>query len=273
MKILVIGDPHGILPKNLTGIVNKEKPEFIICTGDLGKATLARKRFFDNIKRKQKGLPELENNKIHVKSVHSEVHSSTLDVLNKLSHFKKEIYTLQGNVGIPSKGNKKIKREEEKFNLKLPRTLEHIKKMKKINLVKNRLRLINGLRVGFLEHFTDTSWVKEFKPSDYKEKMKSAKKEINKAKKILNRFGHDLDILVCHGPPYGLLDKVTGKFGAPKSWHGKHAGSKVVLDYIKKYQPRYVLCGHIHEGKGKAKIGKTTVYNVGFSGDYVVVDV
>jgi len=101
----------------------------------------------------------------------------------------------------------------------------------------------------------------------------NAKKDSAKAKKILNHFGKNLDILLCHGPPKGYLDKVSGKYGAPKRFWGKHAGSKIILDYILKKQPRYVFCGHIHEGKGKTKIGKTEVYNVGVSGDYVLLDI
>jgi Icc-related predicted phosphoesterase len=90
-----------------------------------------------------------------------------------------------------------------------------------------------------------------------------------KAKKILNNFGF-LDILVSHHPPYGYLDKVSSKYNPPKPWIGKHAGSKTILDYIKKYQPKYVFCGHIHEGEGKAKIGKTEVYNLGVAGHKII---
>ena len=79
-----------------------------------------------------------------------------------------------------------------------------------------------------------------------------------------------MDILICHQPPYGFLDKVSGKYGAPKKWVGKHAGSKVILNYIKKYQPKYVFCGHIHEGEGKVKIGKTEVYNLGVAGHKII---
>ena len=43
-----------------------------------------------------------------------------------------------------------------------------------------------------------------------------------------------------------------------------------MLDYIKKYQPKYVFCGHIHEGEGKAKIGKTEVYNLGVAGHKII---
>jgi len=139
-------------------------------------------------------------------------------------------------------------------------------------LVKNVSRNIGNLRVGFLEHFNDVSWVKEFKPKDYSKELKRAKKESDKAKKVLRNF-KNIDVLVCHAPPYGILDEVSGKFGAPKHWWGKHAGSKVILDYVKKYQPKYVFCGHIHEGKGMKKIGKSIVYNVGFNGDYVLLDI
>ena len=75
---------------------------------------------------------------------------------------------------------------------------------------------------------------------------------------------------ILHGfhkvePPYGYLDE-TNHPSAPKEWKGKHAGSKVIFDYVKKYQPKYVLCGHIHESEGKAKIGKTQIYNLGIAG-------
>ena len=84
----------------------------------------------------------------------------------------------------------------------------------------------------------------------------------------MKRFD-ELDVLVCHQPPYGFLDKVTFK-GAPKHWQGKHAGSKTILDYIRKNQPQYAFCGHIHEGEGKTRIGRTEVYNLGVCGYKIV---
>ncbi|MBU0958858.1 MAG: metallophosphoesterase, partial [Nanoarchaeota archaeon] len=35
MKILAVGDPHGKLPKNLRGIIKKNKIEVIIITGEV----------------------------------------------------------------------------------------------------------------------------------------------------------------------------------------------------------------------------------------------
>ena len=267
MKILVIGDPHGY-DRYKESIL--KQADIILITGDIGKADLARKWYFDNLKRKAKGLEELEQDAKYVKAVHMELHGSTISILNKLKKFA-PIYTLQGNVGIATL--KQVKEDKEEYGITIPHTRKIIDTMKNVSLVKNSLRIIDNLRIGFLEYFVDTNWVREFKPKDYKEKLKEAKQETEKAKRVLKRFGKNLDVLVCHQPPYGVLDKVSGKYNPPKNWIGKHAGSKTILDYIKKKQPRYVFCGHIHEAKGKAKIGKTEVYNLGYFGDYVLLDI
>jgi Icc-related predicted phosphoesterase len=196
-----------------------------------------------------------------------EIHNSTVNVLEYLRKFA-PVYTLQGNVGIP--GDTRVKEEKEKWGLKLPSTMGAIRKMKNVHLVKNQVRVIDGIRVGFLEYFVDTCWVQNFKPSDYKKSMKEAKKETGKAKRILKRF-KDLDIFICHQPPYGYLDKVNNP-AAPKHWNGKHAGSKTILEFVKKKQPPYVFSAHIHEGEGKTKIGKSEVYNLGVCG-YKVVEI
>ncbi|MFH1917904.1 MAG: metallophosphoesterase [Nanoarchaeota archaeon] len=264
MKILVIGDPHGEIGKI------KEIPiknvDLILVTGDIGKADLARKHSFENSDRKKKGLPKKEYGKKEEREAYTEIYNSTVGILKYLSKHS-PVYTLLGNVATMT--DYQMKLEERKSGLKLPYMRSAIDRIKDVNIVINNLRNINGLRIGFLEYFIDTCWVREFKLRDYKKMLKRARKQTDKARRILKRFGK-VDILVCHQPPYGYLDKVTGKYGAPKFYRGKHAGSKVILDYIKKHQPKYVFCGHIHEGEGKAKIGKTEVYNLGVAGHKIV---
>ena len=258
MKILVIGDPHGHVDKIPLRI--KKEIDLIIVVGDIGKADLARKYFFENVKRKQKGLGEIELKPKIAKKIYEEVHFSTIKILKDLSKIA-PVYFISGNVGIY--GREDAKKSEKKYGVRFPCTLDEIKKMKKVHLVKNSIRKIGKLRVGFLEYFVDASWVKEFKPSDYKEKLVSAKIETEKARRILKNFGK-LDILVCHQPPYGILDKVSFK-AAPKNWQGKSAGSLVILNYIKKNKPRFVFCGHIHEGEGFKKFEGSEIYNLGCS--------
>jgi len=43
----------------------------------------------------------------------------------------------------------------------------------------------------------------------------------------------------------------------------RHVGSKAVRDAIDKYQPIVSLHGHIHEGKGITRLGKTLAINPG----------
>lgn len=261
MKFLIIGDPHGKLPKRIPKNV-----DLILVTGDLGKTDLIRAQAFKDVERKKKGLPKQERGKQFTKKFTDETYNSTMKVVNTYSKIA-PTYTLIGNVGTSDGW---IEKDEKRLRIKLPYLKRDLRNSKKINVVKNRVRNINGLRIGFLDYFVDTAWIKEFKEKR-KKKLKVAEKETAKAKRVLKGWDN-VDILLTHIPPYGVLDKVTWK-NAPKHYQGKHAGSKVVLDYIKKKQPRYVFCGHIHEGKGKKKIGKTIVINAGVSGDYVLLDI
>lgn len=259
MRILVVADPHGTIVKNIP-----KNLDLILINGDVGKADLARKRFFENQERKKQGLPELESDAKFERQVHKQIYDSTLKVLRYYSRFA-PVYTLEGNVGISTRTS--VRKEEEKHKVKLPITMDEIKKMKNVCVVKNTLRILHGLRIGFLEYFADVCWYKEFGV----EISAKVKKETEKAKRVLKGFGRDLDILLCHQPPYGVLDRVNFP-GAPKHWKGKHAGSKVILDYVKRYSPNYVFCGHIHEAKGYKRVGRTEVHNVGSNGDYFLLE-
>ncbi len=263
VKILAIGDPHGYYDYNKSIFKNVD---LILCPGDLGKANIARKMSFEGFKRQKKGLSEKEYSLEQEKRARMEIYNSTIKLIEYLTRFA-PVYSILGNVW--PKDNY-VRRDEKKFGIKIPHLVSDIKKIKDFYVVKNSIRNIKDLRIGFLEYFVDTNWIKDFKPDNYDKRMRKAKKETEKAKRILNRF-RNVDILVCHQPPYGVLDKVTNS-NAPESYRGKHAGSKVSLNYIKKYQPKLVLCGHIHEAKGEAKIGRTRIINLGCCGDYKIID-
>ena len=68
--------------------------------------------------------------------------------------------------------------------------------------------------------------------------------------------------LVVHFPPYGTsLDQV-----AP----GRHAGSRVLREWVERTQPAFLFCGHIHECAGERdRVGSTQCFNVGKAG-YVI---
>lgn len=264
MRICAIGDPHGNLEKikkiPMKGI------DLVLINGDLGNVDFIRQRFIENIKRKKEGLQELEYTSQDMKKVYMETYDSTLNILKYLSKYA-PTYSILGNTSMNMIYDSNVKKEEEKYKIKLPSLRQGMNQIKDFYFVRNCLRNINGLRIGFLEYFIDNCWIKEFNVKDEK-KMAKAKKETAKAKKVLKNF-KNLDILVCHQPPYGYLDQVNNSSNLMDR-EGKHAGSKVILDYIKKYKPKYVFCGHIHEAKGKTKIGKTEIYNLGEAGHKII---
>lgn len=61
------------------------------------------------------------------------------------------------------------------------------------------------------------------------------------------------DILLVHGPPHGFGDRNS---------HDEHTGSPSLTKRIQELEPRFALCGHIHEARGEYRIGKTLVANV-----------
>lgn len=61
-------------------------------------------------------------------------------------------------------------------------------------------------------------------------------------------------IFVSHSPPFGLEIDHTGV---------KHIGSMSVRRYVESYQPKLMVCGHAHEGRGIAKINNTVIVNSG----------
>ncbi len=65
--------------------------------------------------------------------------------------------------------------------------------------------------------------------------------------------------LVVHFPPRGTkLDEVGP---------GNHAGSATLRAWVERVQPKFLFCGHIHEGAGlQDQIGATQCFNVGKQG-------
>lgn len=266
MKILAIGDPHGDMEKIKK--IPLKNVDLILLTGDLGSANLMRKMTFENISREKQGLPEKKYSHFQEKRAIMEAYTSTIRLVRYLSKFA-PVFTIFGNIEF---SNRETKEHSKYLGMRLPYFHDKLTSMKRVRIINNVVANFNGLKIGGLEYFTDTNWVRDFKPSHYKSSLAHAKKQTDKAKRILRRFDDiNIDILVCHQPPYNVLDKVKAKF-APRYWQGKHAGSEAVLHFIKKSQPRYVFCGHIHEGAGMKKVGKTEVYNLGTCG-YKLIEI
>jgi len=252
MRILCIGDPHGNL-KELKKI-DYSGVDLILVTGDLSKADIARRRYFKRIEGSE-GI----SNSDKIESF-NEIYNSLFEVLNYLSK-RAPVYFIFGDFDY-SRLN--IQERYGDLGIDLPDIIKEVNKIENAHIFQDKVININGIKIGCLERFIDTNWFRDFKPLDSSGKMKNAKEETSRAKEILDQFGK-VDILMCHQPPFGILDKVKNS-AAPKTWQGLNAGSELILEYIKDKQPSYVICGHIHEAEGEDRVSKSIIYNLGHCG-------
>ena len=68
-----------------------------------------------------------------------------------------------------------------------------------------------------------------------------------------NAIPENTDILITHGPAYGKLDRVIGRFD--------HLGCELLAKRISTIKPKIHVCGHIHSGYGYVYIDGTHYIN------------
>lgn len=100
----------------------------------------------------------------------------------------------------------------------------------------------------------------------YDQDYSKIKIKLNNSQKNLSEIINNSTILVTHIPPYGLQDKI---------FLGLHSGSKVIKDMIDNYNPRLVLCGHIHENPGYMKYKNSFIVNcsIGKTGSGALIEI
>lgn len=172
------------------------------------------------------------------KEVNKKADESYKQIVSKFCSYNLPIILLKGNYYIGGKGATFVRKIFKKY------TNLYYKILGKINLKGKSFVIFDDAYVF----------------SSIREKI--TKKRNTKLNKLLKENKNS--ILICHNPPYGIVDK---------AFSGKHVGSKILLRAIKKHQPKLVLCGHIHEARGERKIGKTKIYNLGWHGDYKIIKV
>lgn len=70
------------------------------------------------------------------------------------------------------------------------------------------------------------------------------------------------DVLVTHGPPYGVRDHVPPRSrGTSLDGNGEHVGCEALLAALERVRPRLHVFGHIHEGYGQERRDGTLFVN------------
>ena len=76
------------------------------------------------------------------------------------------------------------------------------------------------------------------------------------AKRCWEQIPTGLDVLITHGPPYGILDQTAAG--------GKHQGCEELLKAVKAKKPKVHVFGHIHGGAGTFEEGDTRFINAAY---------
>jgi Icc-related predicted phosphoesterase len=293
MKILVIGDLHGQKPK-----IHFKDFDCIIQTGDIcddSKIGPLYQKYFEILKKDSNfelGVFEFILQKIG-KRKYAQYEKESLErgheILKYLDNFGKPIFMVAGNWDY-SYGPSKIKNIDEsnyhylksfydwylgdKINLKLVKGLKNVRDCMHRNFGFSGINFVGyGLSSGT-----------EMLEKKGKKLVGVSEKQFNLLKKDLDKIFQKLSlaykkrnkkfptIFISHNIPYDTkLDIGKDK----KSYaYGKHLGSWIARKFCEKYQPLICVGGHVHEGKGKDKIGKTLVINPGFGKDaQVLIDI
>lgn len=63
------------------------------------------------------------------------------------------------------------------------------------------------------------------------------------------------DLLVTHGPPYGILDQAAPHLSSER------LGCRGLAQVVQEIEPKWSVHGHIHGGRGRAVVGNTEYFN------------
>lgn len=97
----------------------------------------------------------------------------------------------------------------------------------------------------------------EYSEDDFLQKTEHIESQLKTGKPI---------VLISHQPPFKTInDRIIA---------GYHVGSKIIRNFIEKFQPIVCLTGHIHEGKGTDTIGECQIINPGpyKNGHYAIIE-
>lgn len=78
-------------------------------------------------------------------------------------------------------------------------------------------------------------------------------------KKHWDLIPNDTDVLITHGPPFGILDETV---------YGKRTGCEELLLRVYQVKPQYHIFGHIHEEYGTFTKGEITFVNASVLDDW-----
>ena len=106
-----------------------------------------------------------------------------------------------------------------------------------INYLQDEELVIDGIK------FYGSPWTPEFCGWAF-----ALPKDPRSAEERFARIPNDTDVIISHGPAFGMLDKIIHPVSPNAS--KEHLGCKQLRDAIERVNPKLHICGHIHSSNG-----------------------
>lgn len=264
MKILVIGDLHGQMPK-----IHFKEFDVIIAPGDFCSDKDIRKYSLKSYKEFLSNPSKYRNwwdivGRTKAKKIMTDSLSSGRKILKKLDTLGVPVYIIPGNWDFAGKdkdwkfSNKNYYREYLTKNLKNVKSI-HSKIAKFEDIILIGYGLANGPE---LLKYRDYEKIPK---SRYKKNILKYKKLTKRYDKLFLRAKDKPVIFLSHNVPFNTkLDRIVNK-DSPRN--GYHYGSNLARKMILRHKPLLCIGGHMHEHYGTCKLGMTLVLNAGFGGE------
>ncbi len=261
MKILAIGDFHGTFSSKFKKIIKKEKIDLVVSNGDFFPFTY-RELWFKYCYKTDKELWDVIGRAKYKKLILEDLRRGE-HAIRTLNNVPVQVITVVGNndhtrvndqypkLAFGQHGKPDWKWASQDFFSKVIKKYSNIKRFDYSYFCFGEYVFIGAYGGSSPGKVTSSAYRKHKKLLD---RLFERFRKENKDRKV---------IFVSHNVPYNTkLDKITAK-DAPKIVKGKHYGSKLVRRTIEKWGPILHIGGHIHEGFGDTKIGKTFCLNIG----------
>lgn len=266
MRILALGDFHGRFPGKFEKLIKKEKVDIVVSNGDFF-PFVYRKLWFKHCYHTDNELWDVIGRKMYLQLVKKDLKEGE-KAIRGLGKLPVPVITVVGNVDYTSLIDS-YDEKPSKDDLRRKDLLDNILK---------RHKNVRRFDYSYFK-FGDFIFIGAYGGSSPgKVGSKTFKRYRKKLDNLFRKYRKENKegkvIFVSHNVPYNTkLDKI-GKH-AHEAVRGKHYGSKLVRRTIDRWKPILHVGGHIHEGMGKQKVGRTLCVNTGavHEGQGAIIDV
>src|SRR3989338_3564900 len=250
MKFLAIGDFHGTFSKKFERIIKKEKIDLVVSNGDFF-PFIYRDLWFKHSYRTDVNLWDVIGRKKYVALVKKDLNLGE-QAIKRLNNVRVPVITVVGNIDYTPL--------QDSDDEKLPK--DDLRRQDLLGSILKKYRNIRRFDYSYF-CFGDYVFIGAYGGSSPGVvKSRAYKRHRKILEQLFRRFKNSKIIFVSHNVPYNTkLDKISMK--AHIAVRGKHYGSKLIRRMIDRWHPLLHIGGHIHEGRGMQKLGKTLCVNPG----------